>query len=87
MPPFFCANSNPISSEYPVVTIGFPIVTFGRKFWIFGISDFEKSNFFGEKIEKTKIGSKNLKVSPWATQSPNMSFQLPLGPEIIAAHF
>ena len=89
---FFAENfsifKNPTSENPEIsVTIGFPIVIFGRTFWILGIPDFEKSNFFGEKIETTKIGSKNFKVSPWATQSPNMCFQLPLGPKIIAAHF
>ena len=86
MPPFF-ANSNPIPSEHPMVTIGFSIVMFGRNFRIFQVSDFQKSKNFGEKIEKIKIGSNNFKICPWATQSPNMSFQLPLEPKIIAVEF
>ena len=45
---------------------------------------FKKQKKIGEKIEKIKIASDNFKQCPWATQSPNMSSQLPLGPEIIA---
>ena len=84
MPPFF-ANSNPKPSEHPVVTIGFPIIMFGRNFRFFGCRIFKNRKIFGEKIEKSKIASDNFKQLPWATQSPNMSFQLPLGPKIIAA--
>ena len=55
------------------------------EFSVFQDADFQKSKIFGEKIEKSKITSDNFKLLPWATQSPNMSFQLPLGPKIIAA--
>ena len=55
-----------------------------RNFRIFQDADFQKSKKIGEKIEKTKIGSQDFKQWPWATQSPNMSFQLPVGSKIIA---
>ena len=55
-----------------------------RNFGVFGCRIFKKRKVFGEKIEKIKIASKHFKDCPWATQSPNMSFQLPLGPKIIA---
>ena len=56
-----------------------------RNFGVFGCRIFKKRKVFGEKIEKIKIASKHFKDCPWATQSPNMSFQLPLGSKIIAA--
>ena len=43
---------------------------------------FKNRKNLGEKIEKMKIASHNFKQHPWATQPPNMSFQLPLGPKI-----
>ena len=49
------------------------------------MSDFQKSKKIGEKIEKSKIAYQDFKLCPWATQSPNMSFLLPLGSKIIAA--
>ena len=55
-----------------------------RNFGVFGCRIFKKRKNLGEKIEKIKIGSDNFKLHPWATQSPNMSFQLRLGPKIIA---
>ena len=55
------------------------------EFPVFQDADFQNRKNFGEKIEKSKIASNNFKQLPWATQSPNMSFQLPLGPKIIAA--
>ena len=56
-----------------------------RNFRFFKMQIFKNRKIFGEKIEKSKIASDNFKLLPWATQSPNMSFQLPLGPKIIAA--
>ena len=55
-----------------------------RNFGFFGCRIFKNRKNLGEKIEKMKIASNHFKDCPWATQSPNMSSQLPLGPEIIA---
>ena len=86
MSPFF-ANPNPIPSSPAGITIGFPIVNFGWNFGFFKMQIFKKQKKIGEKIEKIKIASQDFKLCPWATQSPNMSFQLPLGSKIIAAQF
>ena len=67
-----------------MITIGFPIVNFGWNFGFFKMQIFKKTKKIGEKIEKIKIASQDFKLCPWATQSPNMSFQLPLGAKIIA---
>ena len=64
------------------VTMGNPII--GRNFGFYKMQIFKKRKIFGEKIEKSKIASQDFKLCPWATQSPNMSFQLPLGSKIIA---
>ena len=65
------------------VTMGNPII--GRNFGFYKMQIFKKRKLFGEKIEKSKIASQDFKLCPWAIQSPNMSFQLPLGSKIIAA--
>ena len=66
----------------PRITMGNPIVTEILGFSDVGFSKNEK--FSAKKSKKRKIASKHFKDCPWATQSPNMSSQLPLGPEIIA---
>ena len=64
------------------ITMGNPII--GRNFRFFRCRIFKNRKVFGEKNEKSKIASQDFKQWPWATQSPNMSFQLPLGSKIIA---